>query len=95
MLKKWKALIETKTNLRVKALRTDNYLQYCDKKFEDFCEKKWHFRTQDSNTHPSAKQPCCKDEHDLNGEFEVYFIVFKIMKNTMDRSFKYNMLFGK
>ena len=31
--------METQTNLKVKTLRTDNGLEFCNKQFEDFCER--------------------------------------------------------
>lgn len=34
-----KTLIETQTSLKVKVSRTDNGFEYCNKQFEDFCEK--------------------------------------------------------
>lgn len=37
--KNWKTLIETQTNMKVKKLRTDNGLEFCNKRFEDFCSK--------------------------------------------------------
>ncbi|KAH9763957.1 hypothetical protein KPL70_001353 [Citrus sinensis] len=37
--KNWKTLIETQTNRKVKKLRTDNGLEFCNKKFEEFCSK--------------------------------------------------------
>ena len=37
--KRWKILVETQTSLKVKALRTDNGLEFCNKDFRDFCEK--------------------------------------------------------
>ncbi|KAH9706111.1 hypothetical protein KPL70_012113 [Citrus sinensis] len=37
--KRWKVLVENQTNLKVKVLRTDNGLEYCNKLFEDYCEK--------------------------------------------------------
>ncbi|KAH9684927.1 hypothetical protein KPL70_013734 [Citrus sinensis] len=37
--KRWKVLVENQTNLKVKVLRTDNELEYCNKLFEDYCEK--------------------------------------------------------
>ncbi|KAH9754460.1 hypothetical protein KPL71_015451 [Citrus sinensis] len=36
--KRWKVLVENQTNLKVKVLRTDNGLEYCNKLFEDYCE---------------------------------------------------------
>ncbi|KAH9705464.1 hypothetical protein KPL70_011882 [Citrus sinensis] len=35
--KRWKVLVENQTNLKVKVLRTDNGLEYCNKLFEDYC----------------------------------------------------------
>ncbi|KAH9724313.1 hypothetical protein KPL70_007440 [Citrus sinensis] len=37
--KNWKTLIETQTNKKVKKLRTDNGLEFCNKRFEEFCTK--------------------------------------------------------
>ncbi|KAH9803501.1 hypothetical protein KPL71_001790 [Citrus sinensis] len=37
--KRWKVLVENQTNMKVKVLRTDNGLEYCNKLFEDYCEK--------------------------------------------------------
>ncbi|KAH9750881.1 Integrase catalytic domain-containing protein [Citrus sinensis] len=37
--KRWKIFIENQTGLKVKTLRIDNGLEYCNKLFEDFCEK--------------------------------------------------------
>lgn len=37
--KVWKTLVETQTSLKVKVLRTNNGFEYCNKQFEDFCEK--------------------------------------------------------
>ncbi|KAH9657209.1 hypothetical protein KPL70_022963 [Citrus sinensis] len=37
--KNWKTLIETQTNRKVKKLRTDNGLEFCNKRFEEFCSK--------------------------------------------------------
>ncbi|KAH9767170.1 hypothetical protein KPL71_011175 [Citrus sinensis] len=37
--KRWKILVETQTSLKVKALRTDNGMEFCNKEFGDFCER--------------------------------------------------------
>ncbi|KAH9717203.1 hypothetical protein KPL71_021739 [Citrus sinensis] len=37
--KRWKILVETQTNLKVKILITDNGLEFCNKEFGDFCER--------------------------------------------------------
>ncbi|KAH9679155.1 hypothetical protein KPL71_026007 [Citrus sinensis] len=37
--KNWKTLVETQTNRKVKRLRTDNGLEFCNKDFDDFCTK--------------------------------------------------------
>ena len=37
--KNWKTFVENQTDLKVKALRTDNGLEYCNKLFEEFCKK--------------------------------------------------------
>ncbi|KAH9779695.1 Integrase catalytic domain-containing protein [Citrus sinensis] len=37
--KRWKIFVENQTGLKVKTLRTDNGLEYCNKLFEEFCEK--------------------------------------------------------
>lgn len=34
--KTWKALVETQTNRRIIRLRTDNGLEFCNKRFDDF-----------------------------------------------------------
>jgi len=36
--KKWKALIENQTNKKIKRLRTDNGLEFCEGQFNEFCE---------------------------------------------------------
>ncbi|KAH9648835.1 hypothetical protein KPL70_025759 [Citrus sinensis] len=33
----WKTLVETQTNRKVRRLRTDNGLEFCNKRFDDFC----------------------------------------------------------
>ncbi|KAH9782268.1 hypothetical protein KPL71_008823 [Citrus sinensis] len=33
----WKTLVETQTNRKVRRLRTDNGLEFCNKRFNDFC----------------------------------------------------------
>ena len=37
--KEWKLLVENKTGKKIKRLRTDNGLEYCNKEFNDFCAK--------------------------------------------------------
>ena len=37
--KNWKMLIETHTNRKVKALRTDNGLEFCNKRFDELCAR--------------------------------------------------------
>ncbi|KAH9770027.1 Integrase catalytic domain-containing protein [Citrus sinensis] len=37
--KAWKTLIETQTNRKVRRIRTDNGLEFCNKQFDDLCEK--------------------------------------------------------
>ncbi|KAH9680944.1 hypothetical protein KPL71_026750 [Citrus sinensis] len=37
--KNWKTLIETQTNRKVKKPRTDNGLEFCNKRFKEFCSK--------------------------------------------------------
>ncbi|KAK9179751.1 hypothetical protein WN943_028956 [Citrus x changshan-huyou] len=37
--KAWKTLIETQTNRKVRRIRTDNGLKFCNKQFDDLCEK--------------------------------------------------------
>jgi transposase InsO family protein len=36
---KWKAMVEKQTERKVKCLRTDNGLEYCNKEFNEFCSK--------------------------------------------------------
>ncbi|KAH9718762.1 hypothetical protein KPL71_022343 [Citrus sinensis] len=36
--KQWKALVETQSGRKIKRLRTDNGLEFCNKQFEDFCK---------------------------------------------------------
>jgi len=36
--KKWKALIENQTNKKIKRFRTENGLEFCEGKFNEFCE---------------------------------------------------------
>ena len=38
--KEWIALMENQTERRLKRLRTDNGLEYCNKDFENFCKSK-------------------------------------------------------
>ena len=33
----WKTLVETQTSRKVRRLRTNNGLEFCSKKFDDFC----------------------------------------------------------
>ena len=42
VFKKWKALVENETGLKLKCLRSDNGGEYCSKEFEEYCAKKWH-----------------------------------------------------
>ena len=35
--KKWKTLVETQTGKKVKKLRTDNGLEFCEGDFNEFC----------------------------------------------------------
>ena len=35
--KNWKTLVETQTSRKVRRLRTNNGLEFCNKRFEDFC----------------------------------------------------------
>ncbi|KAH9779743.1 hypothetical protein KPL71_007826 [Citrus sinensis] len=37
--KAWKTMIETQTNRKVRRLRTNNDLEFCNKQFNDLCEK--------------------------------------------------------
>ncbi|KAL2252662.1 UNVERIFIED_CONTAM: Retrovirus-related Pol polyprotein from transposon TNT 1-94 [Sesamum indicum] len=37
--KKWKTLVENQTGKRLKSLRTDNGLEFCNKSFSDMCEE--------------------------------------------------------
>ena len=37
--KAWKTLIETQTNRKVRKVRIDNGLEFCNKQFDDLCEK--------------------------------------------------------
>ena len=37
--KAWKTLIKTQNNRKVRRLRTDNGLEFCNKQFDDLCEK--------------------------------------------------------
>ncbi|KAH9728536.1 hypothetical protein KPL70_009073 [Citrus sinensis] len=37
--KAWKTLIETQTNRKVRRVRTDKGLEFCNKQFDDLCEK--------------------------------------------------------
>lgn len=37
--KDWKTLVETQASKKLKRLRTDNGLEFCNKMFEDFCSK--------------------------------------------------------
>ena len=38
--KEWITLIENQTDKKIKRLRTDNWLEYCSRDFEDFCKSK-------------------------------------------------------
>ena len=35
--KTWKTLVETQTNKKIRRLKTDNGLDFCNKRFEDLC----------------------------------------------------------
>lgn len=37
--KTWKALVETQTNKKVRRLRTNNGLEFCNKRFDDYSFK--------------------------------------------------------
>ena len=37
MFKKWLAQVENETGLKLKCLKSDNYSEYCDGRFEEFC----------------------------------------------------------
>lgn len=37
--KTWKTLGETQTNRKVRRLRTNNGLEFCNKRFDNFCSK--------------------------------------------------------
>ena len=37
--KEWKTLVENQTGKKLKVLRTDNELEYCNKMFDEFCSK--------------------------------------------------------
>ena len=39
VFKKWKALVENETGLKLKCLRSDNGGEYCSKEFEEYCAK--------------------------------------------------------
>ena len=39
MFKEFKALVENKTEKKIKVLRTDNGGEFCSKEFEEFCKK--------------------------------------------------------
>ena len=39
-VKEWKTLVENQTNKRVKVLRIDNGLEFCNEEFEMFCKIK-------------------------------------------------------
>ena len=37
MFKEWKQLVENQTRKRLKKLRTDNGLEFCNQVFDNFC----------------------------------------------------------
>ena len=37
--KEWKLFVENQTSKKIKRLRTDNGLEYCNKEFNDYCAK--------------------------------------------------------
>ena len=37
-VKEWKAIVENQTNKRVKVLRTNNGLDFCNEEFKMFCK---------------------------------------------------------
>lgn len=39
VFKQWKLLIENQTNMKIKALRTDNGLEFCNSDFDTFCKE--------------------------------------------------------
>lgn len=39
--KEWKEMVESHTEKKIKCLRTDNGLEYCNYQFEELCRKKW------------------------------------------------------
>ncbi|KAL2232804.1 UNVERIFIED_CONTAM: Retrovirus-related Pol polyprotein from transposon TNT 1-94 [Sesamum indicum] len=51
--KKWKILVENQTGKRLKSLRTDNGLEFCNKSFSDMCEE---FGIKRHKTNPYTPQ---------------------------------------
>lgn len=49
--KDWKTLVETQTSKKLKRLRTDNGLEFCNKMFEDFCSKHGIVKIQNNKTY--------------------------------------------
>ncbi|KAL0361624.1 UNVERIFIED_CONTAM: Retrovirus-related Pol polyprotein from transposon TNT 1-94 [Sesamum radiatum] len=49
--KTWKTLVENQTGKRIKALRTDNGLEFCNKQFSDLCDE---FGIKRHNTTPTS-----------------------------------------
>ena len=51
-VKEWKALVENQTNKRVKVLRKDNGLEFCNEEFEMFCKNQGILKHKTvTNTH--------------------------------------------
>ncbi|KAE8708014.1 E3 ubiquitin-protein ligase SINAT3 [Hibiscus syriacus] len=51
--RKWKTMVENETGLKVKRLRSDNGGEYRNRRFRDFCIKKWD-QDGDNSSHDTA-----------------------------------------
>jgi len=62
VFKEWKTLLKNQTGKKIKSLRTDNGLEFCNHQFDEFCKVEGIARHKTVVNTPQQKWSCGKNE---------------------------------
>lgn len=88
----WKIMVENQVNKKVKCLRTDNGLEFCNLEFDEFCKKKWDWEAHDLLILTMAEWCSWKDEQNNHGESEMFAEWINVRREVLGISFIYSCI---